>query len=368
MSHIYLTGSGVYTPPYTLTNEELVASFNQYVDIHNQQDENKLVHSSAEFIEKASGIKQRYVMDKKGIINPNRMRPYYPKRPDSEMSIQVEMALPAIHQALDTAQQSANNIDVIICACASLQRSYPAVAIEIQHYLGAEGYAFDVNVACSSATFAIDIAYHMLKSGAAKTILVVNPELCSSHLNFKDRDSHFIFGDVATAVMLEREEVANAKADSFEILSTHLKTSFSNNIRNNDGIINATEDPNDTANIQFHYFTQQGKKVFKEVIPMVSEHIQHQIHSQNLKPENIKRLWLHQANINMNRLIGEKFYGRDITSLDAPTILDKYANTSSAGSIIAFHQHHQDFKTNELGLICSFGAGYSVGSILVKKT
>lgn len=368
MSPIYLSGSGVYTPPYTLSNEELVASFNQYVDIHNQQADNILTHSSAEFIEKASGIKQRYVMDKKGIINPNRMRPYYPKRPDTEMSIQVEMALPAIHQALEVAHQSAKNIDVIICACASLQRSYPAMAIEIQHYLGAQGYAFDVNVACSSATFAIDIAYHMLKTNGAKTILVVNPELCSSHLNFKDRDSHFIFGDVATAVILEREEVMSPHANSFEILNTYLKTRFSNNIRNNDGIINATEDPSDTANIQFHYFTQQGKKVFKEVVPMVSEHIQHQVTTQNFKPESIKRLWLHQANINMNRLIGEKFYNRDITPLDAPTILDKYANTSSAGSIIAFHQHHQDFKKNELGLICSFGAGYSVGSVLVKKS
>ncbi len=367
MSHIYLTGSGVYTPPYALTNEELVSSFNQYVDLHNQQSDDKLTYSSAEFIEKASGIKQRYVMDKKGIINPNRMRPYYPKRPDTEISIQAEMALPAIHQALDIAHQSAKNIDVIICACASLQRSYPAMAIEIQHYLGAQGYAFDVNVACSSATFAIDIAYHMLKSGGAKTILVVNPEICSSHLNFKDRDSHFIFGDVATAVILQREEVASPHADRFEILSTHLKTSFSNNIRNNDGIINATEDPNDIPNIQFHYFTQQGKKVFKEVVPMVSEHIQMQIHHHHYQPENIKRLWLHQANSNMNRLIGEKFYGRDVSTLDAPTILDKYANTSSAGSIIAFHQYHQDLKKDDLGLICSFGAGYSVGSILVKK-
>jgi beta-ketodecanoyl-[acyl-carrier-protein] synthase len=365
MSEIYLTGSGVFTPPYSISNEELVSSFNQYVDLNPQEN---LSHSSAEFIEKASGIKSRYVMEKSGILNPNRMRPYYPKRPDTEMCIQVEMALPAIREALEAANKSAKNIDVIICACASLQRSYPAVAIEIQHYLGAGGYAFDVNVACSSATFAIDIAYHMLKTGSANTILVVSPELCSSHLNFKDRDSHFIFGDVATAVILERREVVSPEANAFEILGTYLKTSFSNNIRNNDGIINATEDEHDTPHIQFHYFTQQGKKVFKEVIPMVSEHIQTQVYNHHLLPNRIKRLWLHQANVNMNRLIAEKFYNRDISSLDAPIILDTYANTSSAGSIIAFHQTHQDFKTGDFGLICSFGGGYSVGSVLVKKS
>ncbi len=367
MPQIYLTGSGVFTPPYAISNEDLVTSFNQYIDQHNQKTGESLTHSSAEFIEKASGIKSRYVMEKAGILNPNRMRPFYPKRLDTEMSIQAEMALPAIKEALAASKKTAKNIDVIICACASLQRSYPAVAIEIQHYLGASGYAFDVNVACSSATFAIDIAYHMLQTGSANTILVVNPELCSSHLNFKDRDSHFIFGDVASAVILERKEVANQQADAFELLGTFLKTNFSNNIRNNDGIINATEDPEDTPNIQFHYFTQQGKKVFKEVVPMVSEHIQTQVYNHHYTPDKIKRLWLHQANINMNRLIAEKFYNRDITPLEAPIILDTYANTSSAGSIIAFHQHHQDFKTGELGLICSFGAGYSIGSVLVKK-
>lgn len=367
MSHIFLSGSGVFTPPYAITNEALVASFNEYIDQHNAKTGDTLTHSNAEFIEKASGIKSRYVMEKTGILNPKRMRPFYPKRADTEMSIQAEMALPAIQEALSAAKKSAKDIDVIICACASLQRTYPAVAIEIQYYLGAGGYAFDVNVACSSATFAIDIAYHMLKTGDAKTIVVVNPELCSSHLNFKDRDSHFIFGDVASAVVLEREEGVNKQADAFELLSTYLKTSFSNNIRNNDGIINATEDPNDTPNIQFHYFTQQGKKVFKEVVPMVSAHIQTHVQNHQFTPDKIKRLWLHQANINMNRLIAEKFYQRDITALDAPIILDRYANTSSAGSIIAFHQHHQDFKSGELGLICSFGAGYSIGSVLVKK-
>ena len=115
MSHIYLTGSGVYTPPYALTNEEVVSSFNQYVDLHNQQSDDKLTYSSAEFIEKASGIKQRYVMDKKGIINPNRMRPYYPKRPDTEISIQAEMALPAIHQDLRLLLHATGRPDLLKC-------------------------------------------------------------------------------------------------------------------------------------------------------------------------------------------------------------------------------------------------------------
>jgi beta-ketodecanoyl-[acyl-carrier-protein] synthase len=78
-------------------------------------------------------------------------------------------------------------------------------------------------------------------------------------------------------------------------------------------------------------------------------------------------MWLHQANLSMNQLISKRVLGRDATPEEAPTILDEYANTSSAGSVIAFHKTRADFQPGDIGVLCSFGAGYSIGSVVLEK-
>jgi beta-ketodecanoyl-[acyl-carrier-protein] synthase len=243
-----------------------------------------------------------------------------------------------------------------------MQRAYPAMAVEIQNALGINGFGFDMNVACSSATFGVQAAADMIRAGNARALLVVNPEICSGHLNWRDRDSHFIFGDVATAILLERREDANG---GWEILATRLLTQFSNNIRNNFGFLNrgAPEGVGKPDKL----FVQEGRKVFKEVVPMVAELIVTHLQDTGHDPKALKRLWLHQANINMNDFIARKVLGRDPHPGEAPNILDEYANTSSAGSIISFHKYNEDLKSGDLGLICSFGAGYSAGSVIVRK-
>jgi beta-ketodecanoyl-[acyl-carrier-protein] synthase len=108
--------------------------------------------------------------------------------------------------------------------------------------------------------------------------------------------------------------------------------------------------------------------VFREVVPLVSEMILEHMAELGLKPSDMRRMWLHQANSNMNRLIAEKVLGHEASQDEAPTVLDVYGNTAGAGSIIAFHNHSADLKTGDEGLICSFGAGYSAGSIFVQKS
>jgi beta-ketodecanoyl-[acyl-carrier-protein] synthase len=224
-----------------------------------------------------------------------------------------------------------------------MQRPYPAMAIEVQQALGIEGFAFDMNVACSSATFGIKTAADFVATGSAKAVLMVNPEICSGHLNFKDRDSHFIFGDVATAVIVEDAQATGG----WEILGTRLKTQFSNNIRNNFGFLNRAAPEGEGARDKL--FVQEGRKVFREVVPMVSEMIvEHAATSASIRT-GLKRLWLHQANINMNEMIGRKVLGRDPTPEENVIILDTYANTSSAGSIIAFHTANDDFAAGRDG-------------------
>ncbi|MNQ85060.1 3-oxoacyl-[acyl-carrier-protein] synthase 3 [compost metagenome] len=327
--------------------------------------------SSEAFIEKASGIQSRFVMDKSGIIDPERMLPHLPARGDDELSILAEMAVKAAQDAIKAWGKPVSEIGAVICAASNMQRPYPAMAIEVQQALGIEGFAFDMNVACSSATFGIKTAADFVASGSVKAVLMVNPEICSAHLNFKDRDSHFIFGDVATAVIIEAEDQAGP--GGWDIVGTRLKTSFSNNIRNNFGFLNraalptGAQEPVSSDGLTDKMFVQQGRKVFKEVVPMVSEMILDHAAELNLDPHGLKRMWLHQANINMNTLIGKKVLGREPEPEENVIILDDYANTSSAGSIIAFHLKHDGFAPGDRGLICSFGAGYSAGTVFVQK-
>ncbi len=367
-----ISGTGLYTPPATIDNDELVLAFNQFVDLHNAEhadaigrgDQPALEHSSSAFIEKASGIKRRHVVNKEGILDATRMKPNIPDRPDDQPSVQCEMAVAACLEALEQAGKTAQDVDAVIVACSNMQRPYPAVSIEVQNALGVEGFAYDMNVACSSATFGLQAAVNSVENGAARAVLVVSPEICSGHLNFAERDSHFIFGDACTAILVEREDTV-APDVGFEILGASLKTLYSNAIRNNFGFLNRADDSG--VGKPDKLFVQQGRKVFKEVSPLVAETIQQHLQSLGLAPDQLRRMWLHQANLSMNQLIARRVLGRDATEDEAPVILDEYANTSSAGSIIAFHLHKDDLTSGDIGVICSFGAGYSIGSVILRR-
>ncbi|MEL6620075.1 MAG: beta-ketoacyl-ACP synthase III [Pseudomonadota bacterium] len=367
-----ITGTGVYTPQQSISNAELVEAFNSYADRFNAEHADAIAagtvtakdHSSEDFIFKASGIESRYVMDKSGVLDPAVMHPLLRQRSDDEPSIMAEMAVDAANTALQQAGRTAADVGAVICAASNLERAYPAVAIEIQQLLGVNGFAFDMNVACSSATFGIQAAADMVRSGSIRSALVVNPEICSAHLEWRDRDCHFIFGDVATATLIERQE--DAQGDHFEIRSTRCATEFSNNIRNNNGFLRRSR-PDGMADRRDMQFMQNGRKVFKEVLPMVSRHIAEHMADNGVQSGDIKRLWLHQANKTMNDFIGKKVLGRDPEPGEQPNILQDYANTSSAGSIIAFSKYSQDMVPGDVGIICSFGAGYSVGSVIVER-
>jgi beta-ketodecanoyl-[acyl-carrier-protein] synthase len=372
MKNTVISGTGLYTPAFTISNDELVSSFNAYVDNFNAANADAIAagevvaqqHSSAEFIEKASGIKSRYVMNKDGILDPERMVPRLPERANEEPSIQCEMAVAAAREAMTQAGKKAEDIDAVIVAASNMQRPYPAMAVEIQGALGIKGFGFDMNVACSSATFGIQQSRDSVLTGSARCVLMVNPEICSGHLNFRDRDSHFIFGDVCTAVIIEAADTATS-TEQFRIIDTRLQTIYSNNIRNNFGFLNRGDESG--VGKADKLFVQEGRKVFKEVCPAVASQITEQLERLDIAPSQLKRMWLHQANLSMNQLISRRVLGREAREDEAPTILDEYANTSSAGSVIAFHLHRSDFASGDVGILCSFGAGYSIGSVVLER-
>jgi len=366
-----ISSTGLFTPGETITNEELVESYNRYVEIFNADNAQaiaagevaELQPSSVEFIEKASGIKARHVMTKAPILDPETMAPRMRERSNDEPSVMAEIGVKAARDALERAGRDVVDVDAVLCAASNMERAYPAMAIEIQQELGIDGFAFDMNVACSSATFGIQTAADYIRAGNARSVLVVSPEVTSGHLNWRDRDSHFIFGDVATAVLVEDAEMA--PAEHWDILGTRLKTVFSNNIRNNFGFLNRASPEGEGKPDKL--FVQEGRKVFKEVVPMVAEMIVTEAERLGIDPQALRRLWLHQANAGMNRLIAQRVLGHEASADESPTVLDTYANTSSAGSIIAFHKHHEDLSAGDTGLICSFGAGYSAGAVFVRK-
>ncbi len=380
MPHAVIAATGLFTPEQSISNAELVEAYNAWADQWNKDhalqiaegDVAALTPSSVEFIEKASGIKSRFVLDKAGILDPKRMAPHIPERSNDELSIMAEMAVKAARQAIEAWGKPVSEIGAVLCAASNMPRPYPALAVEIQQALGIEGFGFDMNVACSSATFGIKTAADFIASGSVKAVLMVNPEVCSAHLNFTDRDSHFIFGDVCTAVIVESSDTAGP--GGWDVLGTRLKTVFSNNIRNNFGFLNRWAEETGAAPTERaagqqddKLFIQQGRKVFKDVVPLVSDMIVAHASELGIEPTGLKRMWLHQANINMNQMIGRKVLGRDPEPEENVIILDEYANTSSAGSIIAFHLNQHGFEAGETGLICSFGAGYSAGTVFVRK-
>ncbi|MDG2278133.1 MAG: beta-ketoacyl-ACP synthase III [Pseudomonadales bacterium] len=372
MHSVVISGAGLWTPEEFVTNEELVEAYNGWAIRYNEQhaDEITAGHceekplSSAGFIEKASGIKQRYTYCKEGILDIDRMRPSMQERSPDELSHQAEMALHAARAALHAAGKLASDVDMVVVSCAYTQRAYPAIAIEVQAALGIEGFGFDMLVACSAATFALHRAYDAIAAGSSGCVLVINPELTTPQVNFRDRDGHFIFGDVATAMILERAETASAD-HVYEVLGTKAITQYSNNIRSDFGYLSYADDSDPFGDSKL--FRQNGRKVFKEVCPMAAQHLTRQIEETGHAVTDVKRWWLHQANINMNDLIARRLLGRDPEPNEAPIVLDKYANTASAGSIIAFSLHHEDLRSGDLGVLCSFGAGYSIGSLVLRK-
>lgn len=375
MVDVVISGTGLYVPPNKITNEELVAAFNEHVDQYNAENKADIdaglvapkQHSSAAFIEKASGIKSRHLVDVEGVMDLNRMMSKLPEggHGDTEQPcLQAHMGIEAGKMALAQAGLSGEDIDHLVCSSAVMQRSFPAIGIEVQHHLGTKGSALDMVMACSSATYGLINGINAIKCGMADRVLMINPEIFSTMINFRDRDSHFIFGDIATAVVLERADLAKGD-DLWKVTDTKASTQYSNNIRSQYGPMTRLDD--DSMMRPDMFFVQEGRKVFKELLPMVTGFINEQLEDQKLNISDLSRMWLHQANINMNMFAAKKLLGREPSYDEAPTVLDEYGNTAGAGSVVAFHENRADLKSGDKGIICSFGAGYSIGSLIVEK-
>ena len=371
MNRACLSGIGTEIPEASISNEELVASFNTWVARENaarQADGRELLReSSADFIAHASGIRSRHVYEREGILDPERMAPRIPLRSDEELSVMAEFGVKAATRALAHARLEPADIDMVICAASHHQRPYPAIGIEIQQALGTAGAAFDMGLGCSSALAGLHVATNLVRAGAQRRVLVVTPEIITGHLNFRDRQTHFIFGDAAAAMIVEAMAPGEKRTERLEIVDTRSWTQFSNSIRTNFGFLSRDmQEDTSFLDMEGNMIKQVGNKVFKEVTIAGHRFIVDFLAEHGHTPDSMRRLWLHQANARMNAMILKLSFGHEVTHDQAPMVLERLGNTAAAGAIIALKENHEDMKSGEHGLLCAFGAGYSIGGALLR--
>jgi beta-ketodecanoyl-[acyl-carrier-protein] synthase len=369
MHRVMISGIGVVIPEASISNEELAASYNAYVDAENarrrETGEPPLAKSDPDFIEHASGVRSRHVHTLAGILEPERMVPRIPARDDDDLSVMAEFGAAAARRALDDAGLSGADVDLVICAASHHQRPYPAIGIEIQNAIGAGGAAFDMGLGCSSAAAGLHVAANLVRAGGQRRVLLVTPELITGHLDFRDRQTHFIFGDAATALVVERMD--EERPGRFEVVDTRGWTQFSNNIRSNLGfLLRAGQEDPSVIPAKGNLIKQVGNKVFKDVTVAGHRFIVDFLAEQGLTPDDIRRFWLHQANARMNAMILKLAFGREVGHDRAPMVLERLGNTAAAGAIIALKENHADMEPGDWGLLCAFGAGYSIGGALLR--
>lgn len=371
MNRVIISGIGVSIPEAVISNEELVDCFNAWVEQENAARAagggEPLQKSSADFIYHASGIRRRHVHTPDGILDVARMAPRIAARDDDALSVLAEFGAKAARAALDDAGIAAGSVDLVICASSHLQRMYPSIGVEIQQEIGAKGAAFDLSLGCSSAAAGLHTAFNLIRAGAHHRALIVTPELITGHLNFRDRQTHFIFGDAATALLIEAAHVGETRPGRFEVLDTRNWTQFSNNIRSNFGYLaRAAQDDAGVVPMEGNLIKQQGNRVFKDVTVASHRFIVDFLAEHGRTPDTVRRFWLHQANARMNQMILKLAFGREIGHDIAPTVLEELGNTAAAGAVVALAQNHRDMQAGDYGLVCTYGAGYSIGGALLR--
>ncbi|MDG2106475.1 MAG: ketoacyl-ACP synthase III [Gammaproteobacteria bacterium] len=303
-------GSGSYLPEKILTNHDLA----------------KIVDTSHDWIFERTGIEQRHIA--------------------SENESSVDMAYKASLKAMSVAQLSPGDIDMIIVATATPERKFPSTAVLLQDNLKIEqGFAFDINAACTGFVYALDIADKYIQSKVARNILVVGSEKMSSLLDWKDRNTCVLFGDGAGAVILSESSKPG-------ILSTNIGS-------------NGSYKDLLTVNIDPEFIEMKGNDVFKIAVKTMGKLAVSTLEKNNITIDQIDWLIPHQANSRIINAIAKKI---SLPSEKVILTVNKHGNTSAASIPLAFDDayHNGSLKEGNLIMLEAFGAGFTWGSVLLK--
>ena len=312
MTDLYskVIGSGSYLPEKILTNHDLA----------------KIVDTSHDWILERTGIEQRHIA--------------------SENESSVDMAYQASLKAISMAQLSPDDIDMIIVATATPERKFPSTAVLLQNNLKIEqGFAFDINAACTGFVYALDVADKYIRSRVAKNILVVGSEKMSSLLDWKDRNTCVLFGDGAGAVILSGSSKPG-------ILSTNIGS-------------NGSYKDLLTVNIDSEFIEMKGNDVFKIAVKTMGKLAVSTLEKNNISIDQIDWLIPHQANSRIINAIAKKI---SLPNEKVILTVNKHGNTSAASIPLAFDDayHNGSLKEGNLVMLEAFGAGFTWGSVLLK--
>ncbi len=311
-------GTGGYLPENVRTNEEI----------------SQTVDTSDSWIVERTGIKSRRIA--------------------AEDETTSGMAEIAARQAIKMADIAPNDIDLIIVATGTPENVYPGAGCMLQHRLGIKkGVAFDIQAACSGSIFGLDIATQYIKSGAAKTVLVVGTEINSRITDWTDRGTCILFGDGAGAILLQA-------SDEPGVLSTHIHSDgrFEDLLKCPNPQALGTEDTSG-------YISMRGNEVFKVAVNTLGRIVDETLAANNMQKSDIDWLVPHQANIRIIAATAKKLK----MSMDHVVVtLEEQGNTSSASVLLAFNEAVRDgrIQRGQVVLLEAFGAGFTWGSALIK--
>ena len=324
-SHIIGTGSAV--PQRILANEDL----------------EKIVETSDEWITRRTGIKERRIANK-----------------NADEST-TALGTKAAREAMEMANVTPDEIDTIIVATVTADHLFPSAACMIQKDLEANNAAaFDVSAGCSGFIYALETANNSIRMGQSKTVLVVGAERLSSVVNWKDRSTCVLLGDGAGAVILRGQE------NSGGILSTHIKSDgrFWDLLWAQEGNDYLPDELCDTALKPFK-LTMEGNRLFKQAVGSMANITEYALKLNNISRDEIQIVVPHQANLRILQAVAEKL---KVPMEKFFTNLHKYGNTSSGSIPLALDEAHRKglISKEDNVLLVSFGAGLTWGATVIR--
>jgi 3-oxoacyl-[acyl-carrier-protein] synthase III len=317
-----IRGVGAYLPKRIMTNDDLA----------------RLVDTTDEWIRERTGIEQRHIAE--------------------EGELTSDLGIAAARQALVRSGIDPIDIDLVICATATPDRTFPATAVRIQAGLGVtKGAGFDVQAVCSGFIFALNIADNFIKTGQSKRALVVGAETFSRILDWKDRGTCVLFGDGAGAVVLEAQSQLGSREDR-GILATRIRS---------DGrfedLLYVDGGPGSTKTTG--HLRMNGREVFRHAVQKISSVIEETLVTTGYAPGEIDLYVPHQANKRILDGIGKKL---GIPPHKVVVTLAKHGNTSAASVPLALNQAFEDHRLRENGLVLmeAMGGGFTWGAVLAR--
>ncbi len=305
-------------------------------EIRSNDDIAKVVDTSDGWIFERTGIRNRRIAG-----------------PEETASSMAEIAA---RQAIHNARIAPDQIDLIIVATGTPDRVYPSTACLLQERLGIKNcVSFDIQAACSGALFGLSIADQYIKTGVAKTVLLIGTEICSRVVDWTDRGTCILFGDGAGALLL-------GVSENQGVLSTH--------IHSDGGYEDLLYCPNPQAATltnknESGFINMRGNEVFKMAVNTLERIVDETLEANNMQKSDVDWLVPHQANIRIIAATAKKLK----MSMDQVVVtLEEQGNTSSASVLLALHQGINDgrIKRGHIVLLEAFGAGFTWGSALIK--